>query len=445
MKSLDIYCRGFFTFTLMESQLFSPFYSSSGVCTDTRTIQKNCLFVCIRGENFDGNTFAREALKQGAHHVIVDNADFYDSNLAMTLVADSVLYLQSLALHHRRKFDIPVIGITGSNGKTSTKELINAVLSEKYQVLATQGNLNNHLGVPLTLLRLTDAHEIAIIEMGANKFKDIEELCTIAEPNYGIITNIGKAHLEGFLSFEGVLKTKRELYTAVEKAGGTLVVNNDDPILTNILPQSLRLITYGTQDADVVGKLIGLNPFVEMTWETNKFKSEVLGTQMVGKYNFYNYLAAIAFGQLFDVPHDQISKAISSYVPSNKRSQVQKSAHNILILDCYNANPTSMSLALESFAIMSNPMKFVIIGDMKELGSESHEEHEKIIRLLEQLGLQGITVGSQFASIKSPAISQQFDTAEQALAHFQSHPVKDSLILLKGSRSIRLETLESVL
>ena len=214
----------------MEKKLYDLFLNSTGICTDTRSIEQNSLFVCIKGENFDGNTFSEKALNEGATHVIVDNPEFFNPNKAMTLVQDSVQFLQDLANYHRRQFSIPVIGITGSNGKTTSKELINSVLSKKYNVLATQGNLNNHLGVPFTLLRLTKEHEIAIIEMGANKFKDIEELCAIAEPNFGIITNIGKAHLEGFINFEGVIRTKREMYESVEKNKGKIIVNTDDEL-----------------------------------------------------------------------------------------------------------------------------------------------------------------------------------------------------------------------
>jgi len=425
----------------MDTTLFSPFYDSKGICTDTRSIFKDCLFICIKGESFDGNTFAAKALEAGAKHVIVDNKDFFDASASMTLIDDSVQYLQQLALFHRNKFDIPVIGITGSNGKTTTKELIHAVLSKKYKVLATKGNLNNHLGVPFTLLGLDASHEIAIIEMGANRFKDIEELCAIARPNYGIITNIGKAHLEGFLSFEGVLKTKRELYEAVESVGGTLVVNADDPVLVNILPESLPTFTYGTEQAAVQGEMLQLTPFVNMEWKSDGYESGALQTQMIGKYNFYNYLAAAAFGSLFNVPNDAISAAITEYAPTNNRSQVQKSASNTLILDCYNANPTSMKSALESFALIDHPNKQFIIGDMKELGHDSELEHRAIATLCEALKLNGITVGTSFQQIPSPSFSQQFKDAEGALVYLEQNTPAEALLLLKGSRSIRLELL----
>lgn len=429
----------------MENSLFSPFYSSSGICTDTRSIKKDSLFICIKGENFDGNTFATKALENGAKHVIVDNADYYNNENTMTLVENSVQYLQQLANYHRKKFDIPVIGITGSNGKTTSKELINAVLSKKYNVLATEGNLNNHLGVPFTLLRLNENHDIAIVEMGANHFKDIEELCQIAEPNYGIITNIGKAHLEGFGSFEGVLKTKKELYESIEQNNGTIVVNGDDPILMGNLPQNVGTVSYGTTNEFTHGELIALTPFVKMKWKNLDFESEVLETKMVGSYNFYNYLAAAAFGCLFDVPRKDISDAIVSYQPTNKRSQVQKSDHNTLILDCYNANPSSMKSALESFAMMAPKNKLFIIGDMRELGDDSLEEHSKILELIEKLEIKGYTVGEEFGKVKSANVLQHFSDSNEVKSFLEKSPIEDHLIILKGSRGIRLEILEEVL
>lgn len=430
----------------MKQELYDLFLKSSGICTDTRTIEANALFVCIQGNHFDGNTFSQKALDQGALHVIVDNPSYFNSSSSMTLVDDSVQFLQELANHHRRQFNIPVIGITGSNGKTTTKELINAVLSKKYKVLATKGNLNNHLGVPFTLLRLTEEHEIAIIEMGANKFKDIEELCAIAEPTHGIITNIGKAHLEGFLNYEGVIRTKRELYESVEKRQGRIIVNCDDDILMKNLPANVSHFTYGTTSkAHVIGELVNLSPFVEMKWRTNQNESPILQTQMVGKYNFYNYVAAAAFGVEFEVEAHQISEAIEAYSPTNNRSQVKKTAENTLILDCYNANPTSMKSALESFAMIDNSNKCFIIGDMRELGAESKVEHQRIVQLVEDLNLKGYTVGAEFATCSSPAIISNFPSNESIKNFLKDNPITSNLILLKGSRSIGLEILEDVL
>ncbi len=422
--------------------LYSIFLESTGICTDTRKIESGSLFVCIKGENFDGNTFASKALEQGASHVIVDNETCFTDSSQMTLVTNSVLFLQELANHHRKQFNIPVIGITGSNGKTSTKEVIHSVLSKKFNVLATIGNLNNHLGVPFTLLRMKPEHEIAIIEMGANKFKDIEELSAIAEPTHGIITNIGKAHLEGFGGFEGVLKTKRELYESIENSKGLIIYNSDDEILTNALPATTETFTYGTKKADVQGKLVGLSPFVEMKWTNKDYSSTVLKTQMIGKYNFYNYLAAISFGVVFDVAPSDISAAVEEYSPTNNRSQVKKTAKNTLILDCYNANPTSMQSALESFALNSHPDKLFIIGDMKELGIEEAKEHKVIVRLIEKLNLNGYTVGNAFKQFDSASISYQFETTEELNSFLENDNHSGKLILLKGSRSIGLEKAE---
>jgi UDP-N-acetylmuramoyl-tripeptide--D-alanyl-D-alanine ligase len=425
--------------------LFDLFEQTSGVSIDTRKIELNCLFICLKGENFDGNQFAEDALIKGAKYVISDNP-IHANKENIFVVEDSLSFLQQLARHHRRKMSAKVIGITGSNGKTSSKELINCVLSKGFDVLATEGNLNNHIGVPLTLLRLKQHHHIAIIEMGANKFKDIEELCAIAEPNYGIITNIGKAHLEGFINFEGVLKTKTELYHAVSSVGGTIVYNADDEVLKNHLPQNVTLYAYGAaESASVQGNLIGLNPYVQFSWKSGNYSSRTVSTHMIGTYNFYNFLAAISFGKIFGLPEEIINSAIESYIPENNRSQVMKTANNTLILDCYNANPTSMKSALESFALIDSPNKLYIIGDMLELGAESLHEHRIILELAEQLNLQGITVGPIFKSLNSPILLHQFTTTLEAADFLMHEPQISAMILLKGSRGIGLEKLANSL
>jgi UDP-N-acetylmuramoyl-tripeptide--D-alanyl-D-alanine ligase len=425
--------------------IFELYYQTSGICTDSRNIQIGSMFICLKGSNFDGNTFAKKALEDGAKYAIIDD-EKYVIDERTVLVKNSLEFLQKLANYHRRKFSIPIIGITGSNGKTSTKELINAVLSTTYNVLATRGNLNNHIGVPLTLLNLNKHHEIAIIEMGANKFNDIEELSTIAEPTHGIITNIGKAHLEGFGGFEGVLKTKKELYEAISKVKGTIVYNHDDTILTNNLPQYVTLFTYGTSaSSNILGTLTELNPFVTFQWTHEAYESPKIITKMVGKYNFYNYLAAISFGKLFNVQNQQINKALTSYEPVNNRSQVSKTESNTLILDCYNANPTSMQSALESFQLIDHANKLFIIGDMLELGTESLNEHRNILTLTESLGLHGYTVGPQFRELKSTHIIAQFETINDAIDYFKVNKPKENLVLLKGSRGIGLEVLAEIL
>lgn len=416
--------------------LFNLFYECSGISTDTRKIEKDCLFICLKGANFNGNTFAEEALNQGAKYVIIDEIAYKTSD-SIFHVDDALTFLQQLANYHRNQFDIPVIGITGSNGKTSTKELVQAVLSEHYNVLATIGNLNNHIGVPLTLLRLNDQHEIAIIEMGANKFGDIRELCSIAEPNYGIITNIGKAHLEGFIDFEGVLKTKKELYDAVEAKKGLIVINQDDPVLMENRPKGIRALFYGkSPEADVSGELMRLTPFVEMSWTTRTSSTPLLVTNLVGQYNFYNFLAAITFGVLFEVPTEKINNGIEKYTPSNNRSQVTKTQDNTLIVDCYNANPTSMQSAIESFALIDNTNKIMILGDMLELGKESNSEHQRIIDLANEKNIHTLYVGPLFGKLTN---ENHFESTALLIDHLERTKINDALILLKGSRGIGLE------
>jgi UDP-N-acetylmuramoyl-tripeptide--D-alanyl-D-alanine ligase len=424
-------------------ELFNLFYETSGVCTDTRAISKDCLFICLKGPQFNGNTFASQALENGAKYVIVDEPEFVNDK-RIFLVENGLIFLQQLANFHRKKFSIPVIGITGSNGKTTTKELLSAVLQKRWSVLSTIGNLNNHIGVPLTLLRLTNEHDIAIIEMGANKPNDIQELCEIAEPTHGIITNIGKAHLEGFGDFNGVLKTKTELYLSVEERNGTVVYNIEDDTLSRAVPQHINLFSFGTGHADINGELIQLTPFVEFKWKYNGYTSPILSTNLVGKYNFNNFLAAISFGKLFDVSNEAINEAISNYTPTNNRSQVKKTAKNTLVLDCYNANPTSMSSAIESFQQIKHNNKWVILGDMRELGKESKREHEQIVKLVEQFELKCITVGEEFLSIYGSTTTNQFKTTQEARDFFIKNPISNALILLKGSRGIGLEKLEEV-
>lgn len=421
--------------------IINLFYETTGVCTDTRKISKDCLFLCLKGDNFNGNTFAEQALKNGAKFVIVDEPE-YQTSEHIFLVDNVLSFLQKLANHHRRRFNIPVIGITGSNGKTSSKELIKTVLSKKFNVLATEGNLNNHIGVPLTLLRLKEEHEIAIIEMGANRFKDIEELCLIAEPNYGIITNIGKAHLEGFKNYEGVLQTKLELFHSVEQHHGQIIVNGDDEILLNSVPKNISKYTYGQNKTnDIIGELVHLSPFVEMRWSKTGYTSNIISTQMIGKYNFYNFLAAIAFGVKFEIEPKKINEAISEYTPINNRSQIKKTDNNTLILDCYNANPTSMQSALESFAMIDHPNKIFVIGDMLELGNEAEQEHKNILELTKKLGVNGYVVGPIFTKITNDK-SKAFSTTTLAMEYFEKSAQKNALILLKGSRGIGLEKLE---
>ena len=383
------------------------FDNSSGICTDTRNIKEGCLFIALKGANFNGNKFSREAIKLGAKFAIVDEIEFANHKNILW-VEDTLVFLQKLANFHRNRFDIPVIGITGSNGKTSTKELINTVLKKKFSVLCTKGNLNNHIGVPLTILQLNQSHEIAIVEMGANHIGEIDELCQIAEPNHGIITNIGKAHLEGFKDFEGVFKTKTALYDFVIKSNGNLVYNSDDGILSEYL-----------------------NDYIK------KHSKNVVQTQLIGKYNFYNFLAAICFGKLFNLEDQQINEAISSYVSHNKRSEVQKTENNTLIVDCYNANPSSMKSALESFALMENEKSLAILGDMKELGKDSVKEHMNLLKLCDDLNIEYITIGEEFMTYSKNGYSDVLSFVK----NLKKNTFKGYTILLKGSRGMALETL----
>jgi len=393
-------------------KLYKLFYETSGICTDSRKITKDCLFICLKGENFNGNVFAESAIENGAKYVISDERN-YCNEKTIFYVNDGLIFLQKLANHHRNKFSIPVIGITGSNGKTTSKELISCVLATKYNVLFTEGNLNNHIGVPLTLLRLKAEHEIAVIEMGANKFFDIQELTEIAEPTLGIITNIGKAHLEGFKNFEGVLKTKKELYDSIENSNGKIIINNDDSILKDILPSGINVISYGeANDSDIQGELVNMTPFVEFKWQSNGYDSPIISTNLIGKYNFYNFLAAIAFGVQFEIDPQLINKALETYNP-------------------------------KSFAQIPTNEKTFIIGDMLELGEESIKEHENIIELIDQLNLKGFFVGSIFKTILIEN-NNAFDSRENAEAYFNENQFTDQLILLKGSRGIGLEKLESL-
>ena len=425
--------------------LFNLFYESSGACIDTRSIKKDSLFIALKGTNFDGNDYVEIALKEGAKYCISDR-EAVCNNTTIFYTEDSLLFLQNLALQHRRKFNIPVLGITGSNGKTSTKELINAVLKQKYQVLCTAGNFNNHIGVPLTLLNLNANHEIAIIEMGANKPGDIAELCAIAEPSHGVITNIGKAHLEGFKDINGIIKTKRELYSWVSRTNlGVLFHNADDEILTENLPKNTQNISYGTSESsDINGELIALNPLVNLLYSHGNFQSNSVQTQLIGKYNFYNFLCAISIGVFFKVKDENIIHAISEYVSTNNRSEVAKTSHNTLIIDCYNANPSSMASALESFVMIAHESKLAIIGDMLELGSEAKIEHEKIIEYCEANKVNYISVGENFAKVNSNKESK-FLSSDELISFLTSSPLKNKLILLKGSRGIALEKLVPVL
>ncbi|CAN5337218.1 UDP-N-acetylmuramoyl-tripeptide--D-alanyl-D-alanine ligase [soil metagenome] len=460
----------------MIEQLYSIFLKHPLVCTDTRNIKPGSIFFALKGGNFNGNEFAEKALEMGCSYAVIDEEQFVSKDNCgseqfplkkgargiygkIVVVEDVLAALQQLANHHRKQLTIPVIGITGSNGKTTSKELMNAVLSKKYNVLATVGNLNNHIGVPLTLLSITKEHEMAIVEMGANHQGEIAELSLIAEPDFGVITNIGKAHLEGFGGIEGVKKGKSELYKYIQSkqglsAGhaGKLFVHGDDEVLLE-LSGSTEKVTYGTKKLyDIVGAVHETkDEFISFQWATRYNavsikKSELISTQLVGIYNYYNLLCAACVGNYFKVEDELINQALREYTPSNNRSQLHKTKHNTLILDYYNANPSSMSLAIENFASLGHPNKMLILGDMLELGSESEKEHDAIVNLLQEKKLSNaLLVGPLFIQAGKKVGAQTFTTSDEAVEFLKRNQVKDATILIKGSRGIKLEKVVEVL
>jgi len=416
--------------------IHQQFLKSSGICIDSRKVSPQCIFIAIKGENFDGNRFASDALQNGARLAIIDKPQ-YATNDRYILVKDTQDCLRDLATFHRLQFNIPVLAITGTNGKTTTKELTAAVLSGKFKVLSTQGNLNNHIGVPLTLLQLDEGHDIAVIEMGANHQGEIDALCKIACPNAGIITNIGKAHLEGFGSFEGVVKAKSELYQYIKEINGIVFVNVANKRLME-LSASINKITYGDDKAaNYYSKPIGILPFISI--EISGFDQKI-NTQLYGSYNFENLAAAACIGQHFGVANALIKQAIENYLPQNNRSQIIRKKSNTLYLDAYNANPSSMAEALKNFSLVQSENKTIIIGDMFELGSENRREHQKIIDLIVELEFNFVVlIGSDFYETENEFVN--FHHTEAACQYLLKHPVKNASVLLKGSRGMQLEKL----
>ncbi len=412
------------------------------ITTDTRKLEPGSIFFALKGDNFDANTFAQKAIDGGCSYAIVDN-ELVANGTSILLVNNVLESLQQLAKHHRKQLGLPVIGITGSNAKTTHKELINAVLSKKYKVYATKGNLNNHIGVPLTLLSLTAEHEIAIIEMGANHQGEIALLSDLSDPDYGVITNIGKAHLEGFGGVEGIKKGKSELYRQIEKKNGQIFINADDEVLLE-LSGTIRKITYGIQrEYDVYGNLIENSEFVELTWNTKNNElahRPVVKTNMFGHYNFINVLCAICIGHYFKVDETSINKALEEYVPEMNRSQVKKTENNTLILDAYNANPSSMGLAIENFVKQPFEQKLLVLGDMLELGEYSYMEHEKIIEKVKDSGQDVVFVGNLFYELKHKYPQFAFyKTADELASFFERSKASNRTVLIKGSRGIKLE------
>lgn len=429
------------------SELYNIFRSHPQVTTDSRECPPGSLFFALKGASFDGNAFAKKALQQGCAYAVIDEKEYADpADSRILLVDDSLATLQELARYHRRQLGTTIIGITGTNGKTTTKELTATVLGEKYNVLYTQGNLNNHIGVPKTLLRLNREHDLAVIEMGANHPGEIRTLVNIVEPDYGIITNVGKAHLAGFGSFEGVIRTKGELYDYLRATHGKVFIHAENNYLTGIAG-GLELIKYGTGGAkDLVadGEVTACDPYLNFRWRHAGGEWHSVSTHMIGSYNIYNMLAAAATGLYFKVTPEQISHALSRYVPSNNRSELKVTEHNKLIIDAYNANPTSMNAALANFRDMSVSPKMAILGDMKELGAVSNDEHQKVADMLKDSGISPVwLVGSEFE--KTECDFRKFKDVEEVKQEIRRSRPEGYHILIKGSNSTRLYELPNEL
>jgi UDP-N-acetylmuramoyl-tripeptide--D-alanyl-D-alanine ligase len=418
------------------------FLKCTSVSIDTRKIQQHSFFVAIKGENFDANTFAKEALEKGASYVVIDNSDYFIDHRTI-LVSDSLSTLQELAKFHRNYLKLPIIALTGSNGKTTTKELIHVVLSSKYKTKATVGNLNNHIGVPLTLLSFTSETEIGIVEMGANHKKEIEFLCALAQPDFGYITNFGKAHLEGFGGVAGVIEGKSEMYHFLSENNKRAFVNLEDPIQVE-KTKSFNQYTFGInkQEANVSITKVTANPFVII-----EFQDVIITSHLIGLYNANNLNAAIAIGKYFEIPNIAIKSALEGYVPENNRSQMISKGTNQIILDAYNANPSSMAVAIENFKQLDKPNKIVVLGDMFELGEESFQEHKQIVdSLLHQEDIVCHFVGADFYTQRLNKVNFHFHFAFEDLAlYLKTQPIVASTLLIKGSRGMALERVLDVL
>lgn len=425
----------FYFYTMNSEDLHQKFLECSGVSTDTRTIQQNHMYFALKGDNFNGNNFAKQAIEAGATYAVIDDANAALDQERYILVDDVLKSLQDLANYHRNTLNIPIIALTGSNGKTTTKELIHAVLSTTYRVGATNGNLNNHIGVPLTLLSFNKNLDYGIVEMGANHQKEIEFLCTIAAPNFGVITNFGKAHLEGFGGVEGIIKGKSELYDYLKKHNGLVFLNAEDPKQIEQLGSYGNRYTFGANGADTQVSFTHANPFVTGTYNNTEFSS-----QLIGNYNFTNIAIAISIGEYFNVPETSIINGIQSYTPANNRSQIIEKGSNHIILDAYNANPTSMIAALKNLFEIEANNKVVFLGDMFELGDYAKEEHQAIVDLLES-SFEGtiILAGENFYATKRRATTKAFKNFDDLKDDLENTILKNATILIKGSRGMALE------
>jgi len=421
-------------------ELYNKFNECSEISTDSRNITNACMFFALKGDNFNGNKFASDAIKQGAKYSIIDEKEFA-VNSNCILVDDVLKTLQDLANYHRKQIKIPIIAITGTNGKTTTKELLTTVLQAKFKVKSTGGNFNNHIGVPLTLLGFNSDLDYGIVEMGANHPKEIELLCKIAEPDYGLITNIGKAHIEGFGSFEGVINTKNELYTYLKNNNKTIFYNSDNEILSGLIADYDNTEKYCVTDScNSNGRVVSASPMVKIEYSVNNKVVEV-NTNLVGTYNLENIVVACTIGSFFNMSLAEIKNAIETYIPTNNRSQLVEKGTNKIIVDAYNANATSMTNAIENIVAIESKNKVLILGDMLELGNLSEQEHKNILELVDKLGFINVYfVGSEFYKQKNNKYKFYENTAELK-TYLSENKIIDSLVLLKGSRGIGLEVL----
>ena len=415
--------------------IYRHYVEAYKVSTDSRKIEPNAIFFALKGENFDANDFALQVAEAGVASLVVADRKSLPQHERIIIVEDSLKTLQDLAAYHRTQSKATILSITGTNGKTTTKELVSAVLSKKYNIIHTMGNLNNHIGVPLTLLSIRPETEMAVVEMGANHPGEIDFLCKIADPDFGLITNIGKAHLEGFGSFEGVIKTKTELYRHIKNHGKAIFVNQGNPLLWE-QSEGIERISYGRHcDAFCPVAPATCDPYLSVVW-----KERLIQTHLVGSYNFENVAAAISVGQYFKVEDDKIVEALESYTPTNSRSQVIDTEKNHIIMDAYNANPTSMRAALINFANIRGENHLLILGDMRELGTASEEEHRNILGLMKELGFKAaFLVGPNFCSYNNNPDWKTFAKVEDLCQYIENHPISGKEMLIKGSRGIQLE------
>lgn len=436
------------------SELYKLYQQHPLITTDSRDCPEGSIFFALKGESFDGNRFAKAALEKGCAYAVIDEREFAEEGNGRLILVDNVLTtFKELAREHRRRFDIPVIGITGTNGKTTTKELIAAVLGEKYNVMYTRGNFNNDVGVPKTLFSLRPEHEIAVVEMGASHPGDIKALVDYVEPTCGLITNVGRAHLQGFGSFEGVKRTKGELYDFLESHNGLLFLNESNPDLMEMAAQRDfgRIISYGRDEGgNVEGEVIDCSPFLNFRWREHLHAGQMpanayeVETHLIGAYNLDNMLAAIAVGLHFGVSPTQINHALGHYIPSNNRSQLETTEHNRLIVDAYNANPSSMAAAIDNFKLMKAERKMAILGDMLELGAVSDEEHQKTVDALAAAGIKEVwLVGEEFG--KTHTAFRKFKNVDEVKAAVAAHRPENYYILIKGSNGIHLSQLPELL